>query len=187
GCFGPCLCPVLTRQMQGTFTLRLREVDPVFTNYDVLDVRWTVPDATPAISSVGSGSYRVGGEVAVHHQMVLDLSVAGGPTQHFDSGLILGGGTFPEIDIRVSLHQDQACIDTVLAVRAMPTTTTSIDDKGTAVTPGIRAVAPNPFFDHANLLLSITRGARVEVTVYDLRGRLVRHLVGEHWMPPGSH
>jgi hypothetical protein len=187
GCFALCLCPILTQPMQGTFTIRRREVGPLFTDYDVLDVHWTVPDANQNVVIVGSGSYRVGGEVGVQQQMTLDLSVGGGPIQHFDSGLILGGGTFPEIDIRVSLHQDQACRDTVLAVRAGPVAATSNDDQQSEVVPGIRAVAPNPFLDHANLLLSVAQGARVEVTVYDLQGRPVRHLAEDDWVLPGSH
>lgn len=185
GCFGPCLCPVLMRPMQGTFHLQETSIDPLFTNYDVLDVRWAVPDSSVAIT--GSGTYRVGGEFAVQQQMVLDLSVGGGPVQHFDSGLVPGGGTFPAIDVRVSLHQEQACLDTVLQVIAGPTTTTSAGEAGGAVVPGIRAVTPNPFRDRALLVLSVSRPDRVSIDVFDPRGRVIRRLIGSRPMAPGAH
>ena len=127
GCFGPCFCPVLSHGMQGTFRLRQTSVDPHITNYEILDFQWILPDATQNRTIVGSGTYRVGGELAAQHQMVLDVSVGGGPVQRFDSGMILGGGTFPEIDIKVSLHGEQACVDTVFHVVAAPGSGTSAE------------------------------------------------------------
>ena len=95
GCFGPCLCPDLLSRLQGTFSLQQVGFDPLFTYYRVGDVRWTVTGVTSNLTILGSGTYKVGGEFAVQHQMSLDLSVDGGALQHFDSGLKLGGGEFP--------------------------------------------------------------------------------------------
>jgi flagellar hook capping protein FlgD len=181
GCFGPCLCPIIEQPMQGTFQLLKSGVDPLFTHYDVKDVRWTLPNTPQNVAIVGSGTYKVGGEFAVQHQMVLDLSVGGGPAQHFDSGLILGGGTFPDIDIRLSLHGQQACIDTVLHVLATPATATSSEGSDAAVLPGIRAVTPSPFRDQVRLVLGVSSTDRVEVVVFDARGRLVRNLAEGRW------
>jgi hypothetical protein len=181
GCFGPCLCPVLEQPMQGTFTLKRTSVDPLFTSYEVLDVRWTLPDATQSVPIVGSGTYRVGGEVAVQQQMVLDLSVGGGAKQHFDSGLVLGGGTFPVIDIKLSLHGQQACIDTVLHVIAAPATATSAEDAGSSMRPGIRTATPSPFQDQVGFVLTMPRAGRVGVAIYDARGRRVRDLFEGEW------
>jgi hypothetical protein len=186
GCFGPCLCPVISRAMQGTFRLRQTSVDPLFTNYEVLDVRWTLPDATENRTIVGSGTYRVGGEFAVQHQMVLDLTVGGGSTQRFDSGMILGGGTFPQIDIKVSLHGEQACVDTVFHVIAAPGTSTSAEESATPGVSGIRAVTPTPLHEPVNLTLTVARSSQVEVAIFDTAGRLVRHL-DEGWRPAGQY
>lgn len=181
GCFGPCLCPVLQQPMQGTFRLQKTSVDPLFTRYDLLDVRWALPNDPRNVTIVGSGTYRVGGEVAVQHQMVLDLSVAGGAKQHFDSGLISGGGTFPDIDIKLSIHGQQACVDTVLHVIATPVTATSSEESNASLVPGIRAVTPTPFRDRVGFVLSLPRADRVRVAVYDTRGRIVRELADGDW------
>lgn len=186
GCFGPCACPIVLRSpMQGTFRLSETSFDPLFTHYDVTDVRWALPNSSSNTPIVGSGTYRVGGEFAIQHQMILDLSVNGGPAQHFDSGLVPGTGNFPDITIRVSLHQEQACQDTVLQVIAGPITTTSAE-AGSAV-PGIRAVAPNPFRGGTLLFVGLSRPDPVAVEVFDPQGRLVRHLTPEQPMSPGIH
>lgn len=181
GCFGSCLCPIVEQPMQGTFRLLKSGVDPLFTNYDVLDVRWTLPNAPQNMTIVGSGTYKVGGEFAVQHQMALDLSIGGGPVRHFDSGLILGGGTFPDIDIKLSLHGQQACVDTMLHVIATPATATSSEGSDGTVLPGIRAVTPSPFRDQVRLVLGVPGTDRIEVVVFDARGRLVRNLAEGRW------
>ena len=64
GCFGACLCPVLVEQaLRGTFVLTQTGVDPLFTNYAVSSVRWRSPSLNETI--LGSGTYRIGGEVAL--------------------------------------------------------------------------------------------------------------------------
>src|SRR2546426_3308199 len=89
GCFGPCACPVIfTSPLKGTFDLKHVGFDGLYDNYEVLNVRWTVPDTTTNITIQGSGTYRVGGEVAVQQQMKLDLTVGGGPPKRFASGLV---------------------------------------------------------------------------------------------------
>lgn len=186
GCFGPCACPVIQQPMQGTFRLLKASDDPLFTNYTVLDVRWTLPNATQSVPITGSGTYRVGGEFAVQHQMTLDLSVAGGAGQHFDSGLVLGGGAFPDIDIMLSLHREMACVDTVLHVIATPATTTSAENAGLSGTPGIRTVSPSPFRDRVGFVVRLTREDRVQVAVYDARGRMVR-MLREGTLAAGDH
>jgi hypothetical protein len=187
GCFDPCACPILLRSpMQGTFRLKQTSIDPLFTHYDVSDVRWALPNSTSNIPIVGSGTYRVGGEFSIQQQMVLDLSVSGGAVQHFDSGLVPGEGIFPDIKIKLSLHQGQSCQDTVLTLIAGPVTTSSADAAGPAV-PGIRAVTPNPFRDRALFLVGVTRPDPVAVDVFDLQGRLVRHLAAEQAMSAGVH
>lgn len=120
GCYEPCLCPLEEEvSIHGTFRLTRSSADPLFTRYAVTDVHWTAPDSAQELVITGSGTYRVGGEVAVVHQLELDLSVNGEPVQHFDSGLVPGGAEFPKIDIVISIN-GMYCYDTVIHVVARP-------------------------------------------------------------------
>ena len=186
GCFGPCMCPVVNvSSVKGTFVLRRTSVDPLFTNYEVTDVRWTLPDHMAPVQIRGSGTYRVGGEFAVQEQLVLDLAVGANAPQRFDSGLIAGGGEFPAIDIRVSL-QETACIDTLIDVKAGPTVATSAEgDKSGGLGPrGISVV--NPFQSSTNVRLSLTRPEQIDIDIFDPQGRLVRRLTHGRTLPAGT-
>ena len=86
------------------------------------NVQWKVHGSTymtpPDAAITGSGTYTVGGEVAVQQQMEADLTVAGEPPAHFDSGRVAGGGGFPgQIDIEISKN-GKVCLDTVIHVVA---------------------------------------------------------------------
>lgn len=123
GCFPPCLCPVLLAGgVRGTFVLTPTGFDGLFNNYAVTDVNWTATEGDDDVRITGSGTYKVGGEFAVQQQLTLDLTVGARPIQHFDSGLVPGGGQFPDINVPVSLHGQQ-CFDTVVVVDASPVPT----------------------------------------------------------------
>ena len=187
GCFGPCACPVIfTNPIKGTFDLRHVGFDGLYDVYDVLNVRWTVPDTTSNITIQGSGTYRVGGEVAVQHQMKLDVTVGGGAPLHFDSGLVSGGGSFPRITIDVSLHQNTACRDTVMHVDATDPVT-GVDPSPSAMRVLLEPVSSNPFSGAVFLRLELPRAARVSMFVYDIQGRVVRHLSRDTMLAPGTH
>lgn len=126
GCFDPCDCPAgVPRPLRGTFRLVPLAHDPLFTRYAVLGVRWRVlegrpPPARPRLRLIrGSGSYRVGGEFAVMQQMQLDLDLGDGVPARFDSGLVVGGGSFPSIDVGLSMH-GRVCFDTAIDLHARP-------------------------------------------------------------------
>jgi hypothetical protein len=120
GCFPPCLCPILLAGgFRGTFVLTPTGFDGLFNTYGVTDVNWTATVGDKEVRITGSGTYKVGGEVAVQQQLALDLTVGANPVQHFDSGLVSGGSQFPDIAVPVSLHGQQ-CFDTVLVVDASP-------------------------------------------------------------------
>jgi hypothetical protein len=128
GCCSPsspcdCLCfgPV---PMVGDFALVPLSDNGLFRDFAVVNLQWVVlsPKSTEIIPIRGVGTYRVGGEVAVQHQLSLDLGVGqDGPT-HFDSGWIGGGWQFPVIDISVSrtAMDPTACTDTILHVVGEP-------------------------------------------------------------------
>jgi len=126
GCFDPCMCPIqMTQPVEGSFALIERSSDApgLFREFDVRAVQWLVKRGANPIRITGSGRYRVGGEVALTQQLELDLQLGGGPLQHFDSGLVPGGGDFPAIDVRISIN-GEFCYDTVIDVVAVPVAST---------------------------------------------------------------
>ena len=133
GCFAPCECPIGQEQpLAGTFSLTFVSDNGLFADYSMSDVRWKVEGnsyATPPNAAIsGSGTYTVGGEFAIQQQMQADLSIAGAPPEHFDSGRVVGGGGFPDqIDIEIS-ENGKVCFDTVIHVVAQAA------DCGSAVT-----------------------------------------------------
>jgi hypothetical protein len=149
-------------------------------------VRWTVPDTTTNLDIQGSGTYRVGGEVAVQQQLKLDLTVGGGSPLQFDSGLISGGGSFPRITINISLHQNTACKDTVMHVDASDPIT-SVDAGGSVYRTRLDQVSSNPFSGNVLFRLTLSRAAPVRLVVYDIQGRMVRNLSRAAWLSAGAH
>ncbi len=121
GCIGPCLCPVsLSETVTGTFLLVPAGSDPLFTHYNLVEISWTVFDFSDRISHriTGQGAYKVGGEFALQHQLTLDLSIDGGDSQHFDSGLAAGGSEFPSLSISVS--RGTSCFNIWMDIKASP-------------------------------------------------------------------
>jgi hypothetical protein len=182
GCFGPCACPVLVQSpLEGSFILRFSGADPLFTYYDVLDVHWKVPGANGSVTITGSGTYRRGGEVAVEEELAVNLSFDGAPPRLFDSGLRRPGAVFPEIDTRISLHQEY-CHDSVLAVDAKPVDPVGVG--GAQAAPGLLAT-PNPFADGTAIGFTMPREGPAELAVFDIGGRRARTLVDREWLLAG--
>ncbi len=127
GCFAPCMCPIrILEPVEGGFVLVPTGSDWLFRYFEVRNVDWRAGRGSAALRIRGSGTYRVGGEFAAQHQMTLDLQIGNGPIEHFDSGLVLGGGTFPRIDIVVSLH-GMFCYDKVFNLHARPAPDIAVD------------------------------------------------------------
>lgn len=185
GCFGLCECAVVTHPIQGTFFLQHTGFDPLYDYYAINDVRWVVSDANVYAEIRGSGTYKRGGEFALTHQLVLDLSVNGEPPKRFDSGMIVGGSQWPQIVIDISLHQNQACRDTLIHVDATDPLTTGVDISDPSRAPVLR-VAPNPFRHAIDFGLALPRSGNTTVLIYDAGGRAVRHLRSE-WLSTGVH
>ena len=118
GCFDPCLCFAhFSDALIGTWRMTPGALDPRFSVYDITDVNWFLPGLDLRVT--GKGTYRIGGEFARMHQLALDLVVGDRPVQHFDSGLVLGGAEFPEINLTISIN-NMVCHDTVFHVSASP-------------------------------------------------------------------
>jgi hypothetical protein len=107
--------------------------------------------------------------------------------QHFDSGLVSGGGGFPKILVDISLHRGQACIDTVLHVQAAPDPPAAVEEGTGGTASCLASVSPNPFSGSAQIDLVLGRPDKVEISVYDLDGKTVRHIVDGAWLPAGPH
>ncbi len=120
GCFPPCLCPVMTSSgARGTFIITPAGFDGLFTTYAVTEVNWLISLNGADTFVSGSGTYKIGGEVAVQQELSLDLKVGDNAVQHFDSGLVGVTTFFPDIDVTISINK-QTCFDTVFRVSASP-------------------------------------------------------------------
>jgi hypothetical protein len=123
GCFEPCDCPIGQEQpLAGSFSLLPLSNNSLFAEYGMVEVRWKVSGSTyatpPDAPITGAGSYTVGGEFAVQQRMEAELQVADEPSAPFDSGLVVGGGGFPDqIDVEISKN-GKVCFDTVMHVVA---------------------------------------------------------------------
>jgi len=183
GCFGPCACPLVVQsEVIGTFVLTRSRVDPLFTYYDVTDVRWKMRSGSNTVTLTGAGTYKRGGEVALQEELALDLSVDGGAPLHFDSGLRSPGATFPEIRTQVTRHGD-ACFDTVITVDARPEGTLAVGGD-----PRLSlAVGPNPTWGMTEIAFTLPASVTVDLGVFDLAGRHVRTLVAHETLAAGAH
>jgi hypothetical protein len=120
GCFPPCLCPITVKQpVTGTFKLTLTSSDGLFDFYNVTDASWVTSVGGSDLRITGSGTYQVGGEFALQQRLTWDRSSNGGAPIHFDSGLVAGGGEFPNINITISINGIH-CYDTVIVINASP-------------------------------------------------------------------
>jgi hypothetical protein len=120
GCFGPCQCAMGPLDpIVGRFALVPLDATPLSSEFAVVNVRWRVADPAGSIRVRGFGTYKISGEVAAEHQLRLLLAVGNQDAVHFDSGLVPGGGNFPDIDIRISISR-ATCFDIMIDVNAAP-------------------------------------------------------------------
>lgn len=122
GCFDPCDCILSEeRPLRGVFGL-VRNTDVAeFREFKVVGIRWRAraPDLVDSVPITGSGVYRIFTELVTRQRLELDLKVGDDPVAHYDSGWVLGGESFPKIEITVSMN-DMVCFDRVLRLRARP-------------------------------------------------------------------
>jgi len=181
GCFGPCLCAVVSFPFSGSFYLRQIDTGPLYTNYAVENLSGAFSRGGKMVRVTGGGRYRIGGEVALTHELQLDLVIGGDYPQSFDSGLVPGGSDFPAITITTPAH-GFACYDTVIEFRAKPATA-GIPE---ARPPGVIAV-PNPFRAGVELRFASASPPPLEVAILDVHGRTVRSLDGGVWAMSAQH
>jgi hypothetical protein len=183
GCYGPCDCAVRGYGLEGTFLLRFVAVDPLYTHYAVENLRGFFLQDGVTVPVTGEGEYRIGGEVALTHQMRLDLRIDGRDPRAFDSGVVPGGSTFPDIVISVAAH-GFACYDTVidLSAKQLPA---DVPGQGGAIT-GLRVI-PNPFRIGSEMRFLLSTSAMVEVVILDAQGRELVTLMPDSRLEAGPH
>ena len=120
GCFAPCLCPVfVSGAVSGTFRLSLASRDPLFTIYAVTEVNLIVPLQGSEVRITGEGTYKIGGDFALTEELQLVLKVGDRDPAKYDSGLVVGGGEFPAINLTVAMNS-LICRDTAITFAAVP-------------------------------------------------------------------
>src|SRR5262245_52991948 len=89
GCFPPCLCPITEAvPVKGTFVLTPTGFDGLYNTYAITDVNWLTSSGGAETIVTGRGTYKIGGEVALQQQLILDLRIGSNKPEHFDSGLV---------------------------------------------------------------------------------------------------
>jgi hypothetical protein len=174
GCQGPCACPIAVSPTYGSFVLVQTGVDPLYTHYDVRGYLASFNNGPGAISIMGSGHFKIGGEFARVQELTLDLEIQGQPIEHFDSGLTPVTTDFPRIEISCAVHGFY-CFDSVLTVSAKPVETAGAPLPSARAT-GLEAVQPNPFRTGALIVFALDSSGPVDLMVVDLQGRRVRSL-----------
>jgi hypothetical protein len=116
-----CGRPSLVVPMRGTFTLAVDEVTPLSTVYRMENIEWTGGHGTNVQYIIsGSGTYTVGGEVAVTKKMVLNLTVNAKNVVFTNDGLPSLRG-FPDYVIDTSLTQTQQDLITFYSMDLLAT------------------------------------------------------------------
>src|SRR5262249_17774000 len=91
-------------------------------------------------------------------------------------------GGFPKIDITVSLHQGQACLDSAFIIHASPAVA---GIEPTAL--GLLPAAPNPFRSRTVIGLNLGAASRLDLGIFDARGRAVGWLGRDFALEAGPH
>lgn len=182
GCQEPCACPIWDVPLSGGFTLTAAGVDPLYAYYDLTNIDWKLDTGSSPLHVTGTGHYQVGGEVAVMHRLTLDLVVGSHAPQHFDSGLVPGGGEWPGIRIDAAVHEF-TCFDSIAMLDAKPATAGGGDER-----LGLRlgASRPNPFRGETSIPVELGVSGPVDLRIFDASGRLTRVLISGQELPAGD-
>jgi hypothetical protein len=78
------------------------------------------------------------------------------------------------------------CFDSVIHVQAAPVTASAVESDISTPLAGSIRVTPNPFARETRLVLELPVPARVELSIYDTQGRLVRRLARGALFPAGA-
>jgi hypothetical protein len=110
---------MLGAPVTGTFLLTPSGYDGLYNTYAVTSVNWHVPINGADMIVTGSGTYKVGGEVALLQELALDLQLGGAQVGHFDSGLVPVAAPLPDLKVTISTNH-QYCFDSAFNINASP-------------------------------------------------------------------
>lgn len=161
-----CGRPTLLIPIRGSFYLEPNEINPLFSNFGVRDLKFTSVGPYWTYSGKLEGTYRMGGEVAVVQQMKLEGIINGIEGLEFDSNLVPLQATFPWIEIDLEQLPPTNPLQTFrlhLVAVAWPTVWFSTEVGFTPSAPGATKVSDGD-------LLSVT--GQVVCTNNQLTGRL---------------
>ena len=121
GCVSPCMCPVrIGGEIQGSFDLIETGADRWFKYYQADQINWMVSNSSGQVlhKISGKGSYKIGGDFALTHELILNLEIDGQAPAVFSSGLLPGGEEFPAIVL--TIDRGTACYDIWMDILAKP-------------------------------------------------------------------
>ncbi len=125
-CLPPCACPTgsMTGALRGTFTLTPVLQGPIWTDSLVTSVRWSSSMLSLKTQVLGEGVYRIGGEVALVHEMNLNLVILDTPISDpipLASGIVTvdPGNPFPRIGIS-AVSEQRVCSRYAVRLVAAP-------------------------------------------------------------------
>ena len=120
GYLGLCMRSTLQLPIEGGFILDPLGFNGLFWNFKVRNINWRFRGDQSKVEHItGTGTYHVGGQFISEHRLLLDLQVGDESPQHFDSGVVIGGANFPDIDIAISVG-GTVCFDRVINFHAQP-------------------------------------------------------------------
>jgi hypothetical protein len=96
-----CGRPTIIVPVKGTFVLALREQNPLFTTYDMLELGFSPLSGAPEYEVTGTGTYEIGGEVALVQRMSLKVQIGQVSGIDLESGDVPPGQPWPKIEIDV--------------------------------------------------------------------------------------
>lgn len=97
-----CDRPAIIVPLRGTFQLVLREQNPLFTTYDVQEIRFQSQAEMWPYVVTGQGTYEIGGEVALEQRMLLNLQINDLPDIVLEHGELPEEWSWPMIDVSIS-------------------------------------------------------------------------------------
>ena len=134
-CVGMCDCveAPFGGPIEGTARLIFVRHGPMFDEYRVVHfsaVAHFEPPHERDFVFAGEGSYRIGGESTLMHEMKLNLAAADGPIRLYESGLMLARQVqFPRIDVTVRTNED-FCTQYILELKLVPSCPADVDGDG---------------------------------------------------------
>jgi hypothetical protein len=147
GCYGPCLCVVVTWPLKGRFGLLKLASGNTGTDFAVLGFDGFVrqPDATTSSDGwpvTGDGLYHVGTSPQLERMRLALIENGVGPVR-FDSGTVPGDGNLRRITVDLA-ENGFACFDRVYSIDARRRSSTFMDTQVVAPEPVPPTVEPVP-------------------------------------------